>query len=100
MNTRTGWALVAALSLITSLAAVAASSPVVISEVAWAGTAASPNDEWIELYNRSQGPVDLAGWTLAFGDVVIHLGKVEGGHGRGEDDRHPSRWVPSARAIG
>jgi hypothetical protein len=78
MNTRTGWALVAALSLITSLAAVAVSSPVVISEVAWAGTAASPNDEWIELYNRSQGPVDLAGWTLAFGDVVIHLGKVEG----------------------
>ncbi len=42
MNTRTGWALVAALSLITSLAAVAASSPVVISEVAWAGTAAEP----------------------------------------------------------
>jgi len=55
-----------------------AASPVVINEVAWAGTAASPNDEWIELYNRSGEAVDLAGWTLLFGEVLIPLGRVEG----------------------
>jgi hypothetical protein len=37
---------------------------VIISEVAWAGTAADAEDEWIELRNLGTGPVDLAGWTL------------------------------------
>lgn len=46
----------------------------VINEVAWAGTAASPTDEWIELFNATDQPVALAGWTLSFGDVVIDLG--------------------------
>ncbi len=61
-----------------AVSAAALPGPVVINEVAWAGGAASPNDEWIELYNRSQSAVDLTGWQLVFGDVVIHLGKVEG----------------------
>ncbi len=47
---------------------------VVINEVAWAGTAASPSDEWIELYNVSDTAVDLTGWTLSFGGTVIDLG--------------------------
>jgi uncharacterized repeat protein (TIGR01451 family) len=38
---------------------------VVIDEVAWAGTAANPADEWIELYNNTEMPVDLSGWKLA-----------------------------------
>lgn len=50
---------------------------VVINEVAWAGTAASPSDEWIELYNPSDSPVDLTGWTLTFGKTVIDLGSGE-----------------------
>jgi hypothetical protein len=37
---------------------------VIISEVAWAGSAADAEDEWIELRNLGTGPVDLAGWTL------------------------------------
>ncbi len=37
---------------------------VIISEVAWAGTAASPQDEWIELRNLGTTPVDLTGWTI------------------------------------
>lgn len=37
---------------------------VVINEIAWAGTDASGNDEWIELYNPTGGDVDLTGWTL------------------------------------
>lgn len=41
------------------------STPVVINEIAWAGTAASATqDEWLELYNRSSKAVSLAGWTL------------------------------------
>jgi hypothetical protein len=39
-------------------------SPVVINEIAWAGTAASSQDEWIELTNNTNQPVDLTGWTL------------------------------------
>ncbi|HED03498.1 MAG TPA: hypothetical protein ENI60_01875 [Candidatus Fraserbacteria bacterium] len=40
------------------------SGEVVINEVAWMGTAASPSDEWIELYNTTNQAVDLTGWTL------------------------------------
>ncbi len=40
-------------------------APVVISEIAWAGTGPSNTaDEWIELYNRSGQPVPLSGWVL------------------------------------
>jgi len=42
----------------------ASSGDVVISEVAWMGTAYSYNDEWIELYNNTKGFIDLTGWTL------------------------------------
>ena len=39
--------------------------PVVINEIAWAGTAASTTaDEWIELYNRTSKSVSLSGWVL------------------------------------
>jgi hypothetical protein len=37
---------------------------VIINEVAWAGTAADAEDEWIELRNLGTAPVDLTGWTL------------------------------------
>lgn len=48
----------------------------IISEVAWAGTAASSADEWIELQNLGEVAVDLAGWQLVFGDTLIPLGEV------------------------
>src|SRR3989338_4092356 len=38
--------------------------PVVINEIAWMGTQAQANDEWIELYNKTDEDIDLAGWTL------------------------------------
>ncbi len=41
---------------------------VIISEVAWMGTLASPNHEWIELYNPTSMPIDLTGWTLRAAD--------------------------------
>ncbi len=60
----------------------------VISEVAWAGTAASSNDEWIELHNQGDEAVDLVGWQLAFGDTLIPLDGV--GEGKVFDGYHSS----------
>ncbi len=37
---------------------------VVINEIAWMGTEVSYNNEWIELYNNTNFPIDLAGWVL------------------------------------
>jgi hypothetical protein len=44
---------------------------VIISEVAWMGTLASPTYEWIELYNPPGGPglVDLTNWRLDSADT-------------------------------
>jgi len=53
--------------------------PVVINEIAWAGTAASAADEWIELYNPTTDAIDLTGWTLRWDDKIIHFGDSEDG---------------------
>jgi hypothetical protein len=46
-----------------------------INELAWAGTTASANDEWIELFNNSGSPINLSSWTLTDGgDIRINLG--------------------------
>lgn len=37
---------------------------VIISEVAWMGTQASSDDEWIELYNTRSIPINLTNWRL------------------------------------
>lgn len=36
----------------------------VINEVAWSGSATSPNDEWLELYNPTSQSVSLSGWRI------------------------------------
>ena len=47
---------------------------VLINEVAWSGTWASPNDEWIELFNPFPDPMSLDGWLLTDGgDLTIRL---------------------------
>jgi Lamin Tail Domain/PKD domain len=40
---------------------------VIISEVAWMGSLASANHEWIELHNTGSGSIDVSGWTLTDG---------------------------------
>jgi len=54
---------------------------VIINEVAWAGTLASTSDEWIELFNPGDQPIDLTDWTLTDdGDIDIALkGIVDSG---------------------
>jgi len=47
-----------------SVVRAASVSDVVISEVAWMGTQASANDEWIELYNNLDHDLNLVGWAL------------------------------------
>lgn len=41
---------------------------VTINEIAWMGTAASANDEWIELRNDGAEDVAVSGWTLTASD--------------------------------
>jgi len=40
--------------------------PIVFNEIAWAGWGAADN-EWIELYNRTDQPIDLTGWRIEAG---------------------------------
>lgn len=47
-----------------------AEASVVVSEVAWMGSADSPNDEWLELYNTGDSGADLSGWTLSDGGTL------------------------------
>jgi len=46
----------------------AARGQIAINEIAWAGSSADPADEWIELVNASDAPVDLTGWRLISSD--------------------------------
>ncbi|MEW5986590.1 MAG: lamin tail domain-containing protein [Chloroflexota bacterium] len=80
MLRRIGWLLAslclpaALLSLLPAGLSQATGSSVVISEVAWGGTAASTADEWLELYNTGATRVELTGWTLSDGgDLNVTL---------------------------
>ena len=57
-----------------------AQGTVVINEVAWRGTTANANDEWIELYNPTGKTISLAGWTLYAEDArpyIALLGEIK-----------------------
>jgi hypothetical protein len=41
---------------------------VAFNEIAWMGTSAEANDEWIELYNNTKENIDLTDWKLAVKD--------------------------------
>lgn len=42
---------------------------VVINEIAWMGTVASPSDEWIEFYNNTDSPIDIGNWSIFGADT-------------------------------
>jgi len=56
--------LAAILCMAARMALAASPGDVVINEVAWAGSVAGASDEWIELYNNTDQPVDLDGWVI------------------------------------
>ncbi len=41
---------------------------VVINEIAWMGTQAAHQDEWVELYNNTDSLINLDGWLLVAQD--------------------------------
>jgi hypothetical protein len=53
---------------ITPTMTVTPSLELIINEVAWMGTRADPNDEWLELYNPGSASVNLTGWQLKAAD--------------------------------
>ena len=56
------------LILIPSITAATKPLDVVINEIAWMGTTNSVNDEWLELYNNTENPINLDGWQLVAQD--------------------------------
>ena len=56
---------------------------VIINEIAWAGTASGlSDDEWIELYNPGNTPVNITGWNLKAADGtpdIILSGSIPAG---------------------
>jgi hypothetical protein len=72
---------------------------VVISEIAWMGTVADANDEWIELHNRGDA-VDVTGWTLRDGDAItITLSGTIGSGAFALLERSDDSSVPSVVAF-
>ncbi|MGQ9457478.1 MAG: phospholipase D-like domain-containing protein [Anaerolineae bacterium] len=70
--------------------------PVILEEIAWMGTTASPFHEWMELRNTTDAPIPLDGWTLVAddGSPSIALSGVLPPQGhflleRGSDDTVP-----------
>jgi endonuclease YncB( thermonuclease family) len=43
------------------------------SEIAWMGTVASSNDEWIEIHNPNDSFVDLSGWVIRSPDSDFEI---------------------------
>ena len=58
----------AGIFIITAPVFPASYGDVVINELMWMGTSESSYDEWIELFNNTDGSIDLSGWTLAATD--------------------------------
>ncbi len=71
-----------------------------LSEIAWMGTDADANNEWIEIYNFGTAPTDLAGWTLTSGSgLSISLSGTLGPHGVGVLERSDDATVPTVSAL-
>ena len=55
---------------------------IILNEVAWGGTVASADDEWLELYNPGSSTINITGWTLqsTSGSISITLsGSISAG---------------------
>lgn len=77
------------------------SAQVLFSEIAWMGTDEDANNEWIELYNLGNVPVDLSGWTISDGNALnISLsGTISGPHGIGVIERTDDDTLPGSALM-
>lgn len=73
---------------------------VLISEVAWMGTDADANNEWIELYNLNGTDVDLTGWVLSDdGSLSVALSGTLAPHGVGVLERSDDDTLPGTAFL-
>jgi hypothetical protein len=88
------------LSFFPPLAAQGASLPLIINEIAWAGTAASYSNEWIELYNGGDRDINLNGWILKSADKTpkISLSGIMPAKGFYLLERTDDETVPGIKA--
>ena len=72
---------------------------VIFNEIAWMGTTASANDEWIEIYNSGSEPINLDGWTITDNDSLnIALSGVLPSYGFFLLERTDDTSVPAVTA--
>jgi lamin tail-like protein len=62
-----------AIPLLFPIQTLSQSESVIINEIAWMGTEESSNNEWEELYNNSDKPVNLFGWVLRSSDESLNI---------------------------
>ncbi|MFH0974392.1 MAG: phospholipase D-like domain-containing protein [Spirochaetota bacterium] len=70
---------------------------VAVSEIAWAGTDLSANDEWLELYNNTDADISLAGWSID-GNIQTELYGIIPAHGHFLLERTDDTTVPGKNA--
>ncbi len=68
-----------------SIAAPVDAPAVIISEIGWAGSSLSNADEWLELTNVSDSPIDISGWAIigaasSGGTIILPEGSSVAAH--------------------
>lgn len=78
--------------MINLLFALAMEPTILINEIAWMGDTENWRNEWVELYNQDQSPININGWVLLIDDtktllsgtiqsksfLVVHKDKLKG----------------------
>jgi len=79
-----------------------ATPSIVIGEVAWAGSSKSTSDEWLELWNTTNSPISIGGWSLVGAGESGLAPAAAQAVAQGAGDRlRPRRWPsPPNRARG
>ena len=73
---------------------------IIISEVAWMGSTASANHEWIELQNTGSASVEVTGWTISDGmNLTIQLTGTIPGSGYAVVERTSDASAPGTALL-
>ncbi len=106
LNNKNAYALFTAEAALTNITIKTASIPsVIINEVMWTGTELSPNDQWIELKNTTDQPINIGQWRIenARGEnkqsLMIPANKVIEPQGYFLITSYPSQSVNTALAV-
>jgi hypothetical protein len=75
---------------------------VFVSEVAWAGSALSTSDEWLELFNPTEAAVEIGGWSIegaGTAPLIVPSGSVIGAGGTFLISNYPQDESRSSLAV-